>query len=92
MGNLELLSTPSVTAKECERRVYQIDGTSTPKLQSALRRMHQGDALRRLQKLQAEVESNPAVESLKSDSQVRASGLRIGRRIPERRRSFASSA
>jgi hypothetical protein len=93
MDNLETLCAPSFTSTECEIRTYRIDSTRTPKLDFALERIRKGDALRRLRKLQEEEQTcsgeSPAE---KSESAVRISILDFGRRIPERRRSFAKTA
>jgi hypothetical protein len=99
MDNLEILCAPSFTSTEyessteCERRTYQIDSPRTLKFNFALERMRQGDALRRLRKLQEEEQAcsgeSPAE---KSGSSLRQSILDFGRRIPERKRSFARTA
>eukprot|EP00980_Cylindrotheca_fusiformis_P006324 scaffold1356_cov123-Cylindrotheca_fusiformis.AAC.5 len=93
MNNLELLSVPSVNATYNGRRTYSIDGPRNPKMELALQRMRQGGAVSRLRKLQSEEPASIEENSMeKSSSQIRSSILNLGRRIPERKRSFARSA
>jgi hypothetical protein len=93
MDNLQILCAPSFTSTEREKRIYRIDSTRTPKLDFALERMRQGDALRRLRKLREEEQTcSGESPAQKSESSGRTSILDFGRRIPERRRSFARSA